>query len=137
MKAFTDTLREINGGKFAEELNAELQALVLAVRDVGKSGSISVTLKLKPTRGLALEIEHDFSVKSPEFQRPAEIMFATADGSLVRNNPDQGKLDLKEVTPPQSGALREVRTSMPPPPGAPHDPDTGEIKNVVPAAAAS
>lgn len=91
MKAFTDTLREINGGKFADELNTALQQLVIDVKNVGKAGSISVTIKLKPTRGQAFEIDHDFNVKSPEFQRPADIMFATADGALVRDNPTQGK----------------------------------------------
>lgn len=122
MKPFTDTIREINGGKFAEELNEALQELVLAVRDVGKAGVlIKVEIKLKPTRGGAFEIEHDFTVKSPDFERPSDIMFPTADGSLVRNNPAQAALDLRAVEAP-SGPIREVV-----------DQNTGEIKPVAAA----
>lgn len=120
MKPFTDTLREIGGGKFAEELNQEFQKLVLAVKDVGRSGSLSVTIKLKPNRGGAFEIEHDYNVKSPQFERPTDIMFVTSDGALVRNNPAQGTLPLRDVTPAPS----------PSPPIEVVDTKTGEIRSV-------
>lgn len=122
-KSFTDTLREINNGKFAEELTEAFADLVLSTNTVGKSGSITLTLKMRPAKGGngVMTLEHDFKVKSPEFERPVEYMFVANGNTLVRDNPTQRKLDLHEVRNP------DAQTVV--------DPETGEIVGKVAAAA--
>ena len=97
-KAFSDVLRDINAGKFVEELTEEFASLVGDCNGVGKGGSITITLKLKPGKGGGvMQVEHDFKVKSPQFDRPTDDMFVDKDNALVRDNPRQSGLDLKVV----------------------------------------
>lgn len=116
-REFTDVLRDLNGGKFTAELTEQLAELVASAVATGKKASISVKLTLLPGKGASkvITIEHDFTVKSPEFERPADYMFVGPGGSLVRDNPDQQKLDLRDVKAP----VREVV-----------DTTTGEIKKL-------
>ena len=109
MKPFTDTLREINGGKFSEELTEAFAALILDVASTQKQGSISLNLKLKPGKGSGkvMTVEHDFDVKSPQFDRPSDYMFV-AGNALVLDNPEQRKLDLREISAAVPTEFREV-----------------------------
>lgn len=95
----TDILREINKGKFAEEVTDELAHLVPACRAAGASGEIVIKLKLKPGRSGSnvVEVIPSYTVKKPKAEVPTEIFFATQGGALVRDNPDQGKLELTVV----------------------------------------
>lgn len=114
MREFTDFLRDVNGGAFATELSEGLAELVASAKATGKGGSISLTIKIKPTRsGKVMEIEHGCSVKSPDFERPIDYMFATAGNALVRDNPEQQKLELRVTQ--SNGPHDRV------------DPSTGEI----------
>lgn len=119
-REFTDVLRDLNGGKFAAELTEALADVVRSATSTGKKGVLSVKLTVAPGKGgKVLAIDHDFSIKSPEFDRPTDYMFAGPGGALLRDNPDQQKLDLREVRP----QAREIV-----------DKDTGEIKKVETAA---
>ncbi len=128
MKPFTDTLREINGGKFSEELTEAFAALILDVASTQKQGSITLNIKLKPGKGSGkvMTVEHDFDVKSPQFDRPSDYMFV-AGNALVLDNPDQRKLDLREVTASAPTEFREVKV----------DKETGEILDPAAASAAA
>lgn len=112
MRPITDVLRDLNGGKFIEELTDALQELALSCRGTGKPGSMTISLKMKPGKGGAsiMTLEHDFKVKSPEFERPSDIMFVTKGGDLVCQNPDQGTLPLRivETVDRSTGEIREV-----------------------------
>lgn len=142
-RAVTDIIREIDRGKFAEAITDELSKLVPACRDTGAVGELTISLKLKPGKGgsAVVEVIPSYKVKQPKTEVPTEIFFATESGALIRDNPDQGKLELEVVqraqaqpiavtTPgqvpvrqlmdPKTGELIEVRTASPndPTPGA-------------------
>lgn len=122
-RAFTDIIREINGGAFADELTEELSDLILACRSTGKSGELTLKIKLKPGKAQAptMTVLHDLKVKAPEFERPEQYFYVTGNNSLLLNNPNQGKLDLRAVQT-ERGELRETV-----------DTDTGEIRPVATA----
>jgi len=94
-KQFTDTLRDIRGGDVIEELTAQLREVVARVRDTGRPGALSLTLKVKRASkgaGNTLVIEDDIKVKLPVAEKGETILFATDDGDLQRNDPRQPKL---------------------------------------------
>lgn len=125
MREFSDVLRDINGGRFAEELTEALADLVASTASTGKSGTITVSLKLKPGNGAGkiMTVEHDVKVKSPDFDRPTEYMFIAGGNTLVRDNPEQKKLDLRDVTPRKASATEVIDI----------DDETGEIVNAAAA----
>lgn len=98
-RPFTDTLRDIAGGALAEELTEALSELVNDCRNTGKSGELVLKLKFKPGKAQSpvMTVQHDVRVKSPDFDRPDQYFFIGNGASLLLNNPDQGKLDLRQV----------------------------------------
>ena len=84
-----------NGGSGAE-LSEKLQALTLAVQQTGKTGSITYKIIVKPS-GNALVVTDQITAKIPEAPRDAAVFFATEEGVLQREDPNQRKLDLREV----------------------------------------
>ena len=105
-KLFIQTLAEINAGKLVEELTDQLAELVQHCSATGKVGSLTLKLKLKPAKGSAavIHLEHDVSVKIPEFERPADFFFVGKGNDLLREDPRQQKLDLKAVPVRQTAA---------------------------------
>lgn len=108
---FLDTLREMRGGISLEELSTQLHALVAAVQDTGKKGSLVYTLTVKPaTAGSSFQLVVADAIKAsvPCLERSADIFFATKNGELTRSNPNQRSLDLKVVAAPVAAPLTEV-----------------------------
>lgn len=98
MKPITDTLREINNGKFVEEITAEFADLVRNAMTTGKKGKLVVQLTVKPARGgRTMTLDADYKYSVPEYDRPTEHFFVDTNGSLLRNDPDQKQLDLRNV----------------------------------------
>lgn len=109
MRAFTDVLRDLNEGKFADECTEALQEVVSSAMSTGKGGALSITLKIKPGKGgNVMQIEHGINVKSPEFERPTDYMFATTNGDLVRESPNQPRLPFREVVDSATGEIKQV-----------------------------
>lgn len=128
-RPYTDVLRDINGGKFAEELTEALAEVVESCAATGKTGSITVVLKLKPAKGSGkvMTIEQDYKVKSPEFDQPQQFFFIANGNTLVADNPDQKKLPFRDVMAERN----DVKAA--PVAGVDFDEKTGEV---LPAAAA-
>lgn len=95
----TQLLAGLNGGKFAAELDAELNKLVKQVRDTGKQGAITVNLKVEVAQGAdrTLIIKPDVSTNLPKHPRPMAFVFADQENGLHLEDPEQKKLDLKDV----------------------------------------
>lgn len=113
-KPFTDLLRELRYGRSVEEATDLVTQVVAAVRETGKSGSLTVTLKFNPPRkgGISyIEVVDEVSAKIPKPDQQASIFFPTADNGLSKQDPRQGALDLQLV--PRRGNVV--------------DQDTGEI----------
>lgn len=96
-KSFAETLKEIRFGELSEELNKEMSKVVLAVENTGKTGELTITLKLKPSGSGALEVIDIVKSKIPELAKDSSLFFISPEGNLVRNNPRQ--MDLEERAP--------------------------------------
>lgn len=109
-RPFDHTLREIRFGECLDELTKEIGTLVAAVNNTGKAGSITLTIKLKPVGGGAIEVSDDIKAKIPLLPKGSSVFFATPENNLVRNDPRQPQLEgLKDVSTATAAApLKEV-----------------------------
>ena len=99
-RAFHDLLREHRGGLTHDELSDALRDLVAAVTDEGKAGSLTFTVKIKPMgKGEGLEVSADIKSKPPAKTPGVSIFYATPENSLVREDPRQKSMDLREIGP--------------------------------------
>ncbi len=113
--AFVDALKELQSGATMLELADALTQLISQVRMVGKEGSITLTIKVKPkANSPQLAITDDIKVVPPKFDRDITIMYADDKGRLSRRDPRQPMLPA--MVRSISGSLDKVDT------------DTGEIK---------
>lgn len=120
-RPFFETLRELRAGRTLEDLGAELTKLIVAVKTTGKSGELTLKLKIKPPKNGAisyLTIEDQISVKEPKLDRGDTVFFPTADNGLSRQDPTQAELKFVSV-PTGSGEVKSIV-----------DTSTGEIKKV-------
>lgn len=78
-------------GRTADQLSERMAELVVAVRETGKPGQITLTVKVTPDGKVpaAVRVEDKIAAKVPELDRPAAMWFATEDGSLSNTPPDQ------------------------------------------------
>ena len=108
---FPETILQINNGATVAELSEALGKVVAAVRLAGKSGSITLTLKVAPASKRStdvLMVESQVRLKLPEPERGVSIFYATDDNRLVRNDPKQQQLPLRVVDIEQPKQLKEV-----------------------------
>lgn len=94
-RPFFEILKDLRSGRTLEDCAAEMEALVLAVRETRKSGSLTITLKVKPPKaGNAsyLMIEDSISTKVPKLDHSDTVFFSTKDGGLSRQDPSQQEL---------------------------------------------
>lgn len=97
---FSQQLTFLNRGITDDELTEELASLVKAVRDTGKAGTLTVNIKVQMLNrrdedAVKLTITH--SNKLPQLDSPETVMFSTADGDLLRDDPRQRVFDLRSV----------------------------------------
>ena len=97
IRPFSDLLRELRYGEALDELSAALNELVAQCVASNKPGELRLTLKLKPSKSGAIEITDTLAVAPPKGERGSSLFFATPENNLVRNNPRQTNLDLRQV----------------------------------------
>lgn len=109
---FPETILQMNNGTTVMELSNAMEQVVAAVRAAGKSGSLTLTIKVAPaSKGSTdvLMVESQVKTKLPEPDRGMTIFYATEDNQLVRNDPRQELLPLRVVDiDQQSKQLKEV-----------------------------
>ncbi len=110
---FSETIIQINNGATVAEMNDALQKVVAAVRATGKSGTVTLTVKVSPAAKNAVDVlmvEAQVKARLPEPERGMTIFYATEENRLVRNDPKQPRLDLRtvEIDTPRRGDLKEV-----------------------------
>lgn len=109
---FSEQIRFMSKGMLDAELTEELAELAQAIRDHRKKGTLTLTLTLKPEVGrngdvTMVTISPDIKVSKPQPPRISSRMWLTHDGDLLRDDPDQGSLDLKTVDTDQ-GDLKQL-----------------------------
>jgi hypothetical protein len=109
-KPFAAFVQEHRGGGLHGELSDALAELVLAVQETTKPGTIALTIKVAPNKdGVTVTVTDKLVTKLPEADRGAAIFFVDAAGNLVRRDPRQIELPIRDVSArEQAGELREV-----------------------------
>lgn len=115
VRPFADFLREQAGGRTHDELSVALRDLVSAVTDTGKSGSLTLTITVKPLKesvGGALVVGDKVVVKSPTLDRKASIFFADREHNLVRDDPNQLSFEPLVEVPADPDEPRDIREAQ-------------------------
>jgi hypothetical protein len=110
-RPFLETLRELRAGRTLEDLGTELTKLIVAVKSTGKSGEITLKLKIKPPKNGAisyLTIEDQIITKEPKLDRGDTVFFPTADNGLSRQDPSQSELPFKGTVDTDTGEIRSA-----------------------------
>ena len=114
-RAALNILEAHKNGRIITDISAALKQVTAAVQLTGKGGSVTLTMKVNPaSKGDASTLVFLPKVKAtvPESEVPGSIFYADADFNLVREDPNQAKLDLKEAPEaPASKPLKEVGAS--------------------------
>lgn len=92
--SFELQLRHIRKGACLTELSKELQAAVMAVRALNKSATLTLKLKIEPFGDGTFAITEDIATKLPVPNKGHTLFYATDDGRLVRDNPEQQEMQL-------------------------------------------
>lgn len=110
IRPITDTLRVIEGGAFHDTASVELNKLVRHLDENGGAGSVTITIAVKKAAGGVMALAGTVTTKMPKVKPEETLMWPTAEGNLVQDNPKQQKLELRQVeeTPVRE---RELRTA--------------------------
>ena len=111
--AILGVLTEHRRGAVISDLSQALREVAGAVQLVGKSGTVTLKLKVAIAQGTSgtLVISDEVIAKLPKAEKQGSIFFADPDNNLVREDPAQSTLPLvlREIEPSQAAsALREV-----------------------------
>lgn len=102
-KPFTIILAELNDGSTAAALTADLEELLGAVQRSGRAGSLTLKIKVVPTKAQSGAIDKvnltaERKLELPKPEAPIDFFWLTDDGQLSRNHPRQQSLELRDVT---------------------------------------
>lgn len=103
---FSDTMARMNKGRTPGDLSDALTEVVQAVRATGKAGSVTYTLHIKPLKGqdTAVDLWDDVKANAPRPDRKKRILYATTEGYLSVDDPEQEELKFNEGAPVVDGA---------------------------------
>ena len=107
-RQFTDVLPSLRYGTLNDDLGEALNTLTKKCDETNKSGTLTLTLKLKPGKGGQIEIFDEIKVSLPKEEKASSIMFATPDGNLIREDPRQMTIDGLRTLDKETGELRRV-----------------------------
>lgn len=102
MNSFQKTIHEIDAGNLSDELADKLQELIGKVKERGKAGNLTLTIKIKPLNSdvESVQVSGVVKVTEPAKRERASIFFTTDDNLLVRENPAQTTMKLEPVPKP-------------------------------------
>lgn len=91
MRLFTDVLRDHRRGRLVDQLSERLAKVVMAATETGKSGAITLKLKIEPNKGEegAFTVVPSITTSIPEADLPKALYYADEAGSLLRESPTQ------------------------------------------------
>lgn len=111
-KSFSEVLEQIEFGGVSQQATDELNDLIHAITETGKSGSMTLTIKIKPIGNTGqVEIDADVKAKQPAPTRGKTLMFCTPDNNMQRENLRQQSIEGLRTVDEEvaaSGPLRAV-----------------------------
>ena len=106
-REFIDILTDLDDGNVNIQLTKLLPEVVRAVMETQKSGSLTLTLNVKPEKRMAV-VKADIKTKIPAPANEATIFFTTEEGDLRRDDPRQQVLRNVLATPAPERAYKAV-----------------------------
>lgn len=102
VRPFADILRDLGRGSVIDDSAVLLQDLVRAVRDYGKKGVFNLRVEVAPMKGEseALIVTAQATAKPPVGEATSAVFFADGHGNLLRDDPRQIQLPLRELNRP-------------------------------------
>lgn len=99
VRPFADILRDLGRGAVIDEAAVMLQDLVRAVRGYGKKGSFTLKVEVAPMKGdsEALLVHAKADSRPPSGEAVSAVFFADDHGNLLRDDPRQPQLPLREL----------------------------------------
>lgn len=107
-RSFADFLGDLGQGRTHIELSDALAHLVGQVSTTRCSGSLTLTLKVKPNGEHGILITPEVKTKEPVAKSMESAFYIHGSGDLFRNDPRQPDLPLRVVSEPERGPLKEV-----------------------------
>ena len=100
-RPFADLLRDHRRGATHDDLTRLLNELVQAVSEQNKGGSLTITIGMKPAgkSSGAYDISIEGKLKLPKQDPGSSIFFVTPENNLVREDPRQTTMELREIPP--------------------------------------
>lgn len=93
VEPFGNILATLQKGRTHAELGRALVALTEAVVATGKAGTLTLTLKISPSKQFGMvELEDKVTAKPPEPERYASLFYVADDHNLTRSDPNQLEL---------------------------------------------
>jgi hypothetical protein len=113
MNTFHQTINLVDGGKLSDDLAEKLADLIGKVKERGKAGTLSLTLKIKPLNSDAdsVSLSGGIKVTEPAKVERASIFFTTDDNRLVQENPAQQVMKLEPVEKPAAPVQPVAKTA--------------------------
>lgn len=112
---FSQQVAYLGKGSLDSELTEALADVVRAVRETGKAGTLTLRLKVSKLNARdenAVKLTPEVSTKRPKLAPYESVMFSTYDGDLLRNDPNQQQLDLREVPKSSLGPLQSASSAQ-------------------------
>lgn len=111
IRPFADVLQDLRRGGAHIEASEALHQLIAAVKETGKSGTLTIVLAVKPVAkndGDTVTVTDSVRLKAPQQERTASVFFVDGDCNLRRDNPAQMHLPLREVPTAPETPIREA-----------------------------
>jgi hypothetical protein len=107
-KPFAQFVQEQRSGGLHGEASEMLAELVAAVQQHGKSGSLTLEVKVAPGEAPGTLVVRDvLKAKLPEAEKSASLFFADDHGNLSRRDPRQPELPLRPAPAPSASDTDE------------------------------
>lgn len=108
---FSKTLSQLNRGELDDELTEVISNVIKAVRETRKQGTVTVSLRISMLNTRTenqIKITPAVTCKIPELDREESIVFSTADGDVLFDDPNQVQIELKTVDEPKGKPALKV-----------------------------
>ena len=108
MKSFAIFLADLNDGQTLAGLTGDLTELLQQVKATGRSGSMTLKVKVAPaTKGNAevdkITITADRKLELPKPEQPSDFFWLTDTAEPTRQHPRQHALDLRDARTTDAG----------------------------------
>lgn len=104
------TLSEIRHGALLDEAATQLQAVVQAAEETGKTATLTIQLSVKPASkaGGVMVLQDKITTKLPQLPAGETMVFVTPEFNIQAQDPRQADLPLRAVESNTPAELKKV-----------------------------